>query len=147
MTDWTIRRANLEDATALVHCIDRAYSIYKDRISDLPAVSSGISDDIGNNLVWVAIMDGSVVGGMVLVSQKHHVTLANVAVDPSAVGTGLGRGFLELAEIETRKLGKEEMRLSTHIDMPENVSLYRHLGWVEIGRSGNKVHMSKACSE
>lgn len=145
MTDWTIRRANLDDANALAHCIDRAYSIYKDRISDLPAVSSGISDDIINNLVWVAIMDSSVVGGMVLVPQKHHVALANVAVDPSTVGSGLGRGFLELAEKEARKLGKEELRLSTHVDMPENVNLYQHLGWVEIGRSGNKVHMSKAC--
>jgi GNAT superfamily N-acetyltransferase len=90
-------------------------------------------------------MDGAVVGGMVLVPQSQYVILANIAVDPRASGTGLGRCFLELAEKQVRKLGMKEMRLSTHKDMPENVSLYRHLGWVETGRSGNKVHMSKAC--
>jgi N-acetylglutamate synthase-like GNAT family acetyltransferase len=145
MTDWNIRRAKLEDAIPLADTMDRAYSIYKDRISDLPDVSSGISGDINDNLVWVALMDNTVVGGMVLISQNQHVVLANIAVDPMVSGTGLGRRFLELAGQEARKLGMKEMRLSTHTDMPENVSLYRHLGWVETGRSGNKVHMSKAC--
>ena len=135
----------MDDADALADCIDRAYSVYNDRVPDLPDVSAGILDDISNNLVWVAIMDKSVVGGMVLIPQRFHVTLANIAVDPSTAGTGLGRRFLEIAESEARKLGKEEIRLSTHVDMPENVNLYRHLGWVETGRSGNKVHMSKAC--
>jgi GNAT superfamily N-acetyltransferase len=145
MTDWNIRRAKMQDTIPLAATMDRAYSIYKERISDLPDVSSGISGDINDNLVWVAVMDDAVVGGMVLIPQNQHVILANIAVDPRASGTGLGRRFLELAEKQVRKLGMKEMRLSTHKDMPENVSLYRHLGWVETGRSGNKVHMSKAC--
>ncbi len=35
------------------------------------------------------------------------------------------------------------LRLSTHVDMPENVRLYIHLGWEETGRTGNKVQMKK----
>jgi N-acetylglutamate synthase-like GNAT family acetyltransferase len=143
MANWSIRRAKQRDATALADCIDAAYAIYASRISDLPAVSEGIAKDIENNVVWVAEQDDNIVGGMVLVLKKNYVVLANVAVDPIATGTGLGRAFTELAKTESRRLGRVKLRLSTHVDMPENVSLYEHLGWQEAGRSGNKVHMEK----
>ena len=32
--------------------------------------------------------------------------------------------------------GLRELRLTTHVAVPENLRLYRHLGWRETGRSG-----------
>jgi N-acetylglutamate synthase-like GNAT family acetyltransferase len=147
MPNWTIRRAEKKDAAALADCFDAAYSIYAPRITDLPAVSDGIEDDIERNVVWVVARDNQVIGGLVLLPKEDHVVLANVAIDPSATGAGLGRAFMDLAEAEARKLGHEKLRLSTHVDMPENVQLYEHLGWHEIGRSGNKVHMEKSLKQ
>lgn len=141
--NWIIRRAGREDAAALAVSIDAAYEGYAARLADLPAVSDGIVDDIRDNIVWVATLNGKVVGGLVLVRKPDHMVLANVAVAPDAAGRGLGKALIERAEAECRKHGVGELRLTTHSGMPENVAMYGHLGWRETGRSGNKVHMAK----
>lgn len=142
-----MRPATATDVNGLVRCIDRAYAVYANSVSDLPLVSEGIIDDITNNTVWVANLNaeiaGEIAGVLVLVQGADSLTLANVAVDPSQKGLGLGKALMELAVSEAARLGKSTLRLSTHIDMPENVALYAHLGWQETGREGNKVHMSK----
>lgn len=143
MPNPTIRRAVAGDAQALAACIDAAYAVYAARIADLPAVSDGIAEDIRDNIVWVSIRDDRIVGGLVLIARPDHIVLANVAVDPAAAGEGIGRALIELAETETRRLDLDTLRLSTHVDMPENVRLYEHLGWRETGRSANKVTMEK----
>ena len=139
----TIRPAEEEDAATLIRCIDAAYAVYKDRVADLPAVAEGVLDDITANRVWVAELDGVVVGGLVLIQKDVFAILANVAVDPRYAGRGLGRDLIEHAEAMCREAGLSELRLATHVGMPENIRLYCHLGWRESGRSGNKVHMTK----
>ncbi len=124
-------------------CIDAAYLAYAERGIDLPAVSEGIEDDIRDNIVWIGVLEGRTIGGAVLVPRENHAVLANIAVDPSVTGSGLGRALMERAEQEVRKRGIKTLKLSTHVDIPENVSLYEHLGWRETGRSGTKVMMEK----
>lgn len=143
MAGWRLRRAEPEDAAALAACIDAAYEVYAARIPDLPAVSEGIAEDISRNVVWVATRAGRVGGGLVLIVKPDHLLVANVAVAPAAAGTGLGRALLDRATEEARTRGKAELRLSTHIDMPENVRLYEHLGWRVTGRAGTRVRMSR----
>ena len=132
-----------EDAATLIRCIKAAYAEYKDRVADLPAVAEGVPDDITANRVWVAEVDGNVVGGLVLIKKDGFAILANVAVDPRNAGRGLGRALIEHAEAMCREAGLSDLRLATHVGMPENIRLYRRLGWRESGRSGNKVHMTK----
>ena len=72
--------------------------------------------------------------------------IANVAVCPDFQGNGLGRGLLEFAEAEARKQGITELRRSTHVDLTENISLYRHLGWSESGHEGHIIFMMKILS-
>ncbi len=146
MTDWTIRRAEATDAVSLAICIDAAYAVYADKGIVLPMVSEGIEDDIRDNLVWVAVLDGRIIGGLVLSLQEDHARLVNIAVDPSASGMGLGRALIERAEQMVRKLRFKKLTLTTHVDIPQNVGLYQHLGWREIKRAGNKVYMEKAVS-
>ena len=143
MAEWRLRQAEARDARALSECVEAAYSIYAARITDLPAVSEGISDDIRDHRVWVAETDRDIVGGIILIPQQDFVLLANVAVRPECSGMGLGRALLQLAEAECLKLGLADLRLSTHAGIPENIRLYEHLGWRETGRAGNKVEMRK----
>ena len=144
MTIPNIRRATHNDAKALAACIDAAYAIYARRISDLPNVSEGIDDDIKNNIVYVAEQGDMIVGGLVLSAQRGFMLLMNIAVHPNAAGLGIGRALMDKADAETLERGLSEMRLSTHVEMPENVALYEHLGWREAARSGRKVQMKKS---
>lgn len=138
-----MRRATRSDSQALGACMRDAYSGYEARLPDLPAVAEGIDDDIENHLVWVAESEKRIIAGVVLIAYADHAVLANIAVESRSAGLGLGRALIELAQAECRARGLYELRLSTHVGIPENVSLYQHLGWHETGRIGNKVHMTK----
>ncbi len=144
MSNFPLRRAREGDADALAACIDAAYSIYADRITDLPAVSEGVEDAIRDHRVWIIEADSEIVGGIVLVPHDDFLMLENIAVRPEAAGSGLGRALIERAEQDCMELGLNEIRLSTHIGMPENVAIYERLGWRETDRSDNKVFMSKS---
>ncbi|MEQ8652660.1 MAG: GNAT family N-acetyltransferase [Kiloniellales bacterium] len=139
----TIRPAQPSDAAALSACMRRAYARYAERLSDLPDVAGGLAEEIEQHCVWVAEQDGSLLGGLVLVLEEERARLANLAVDPAASGQGLGRRLIETAEMACRARGLTHLHLTTHRAMPENQDLYRHLGWEESGRSGNKVFMTK----
>jgi GNAT superfamily N-acetyltransferase len=138
-----LRPAQATDADALAACIDAAYAQYVGRISDMPSVSDGCAEDIASNQVWVAVQDDQIVAGLVLVAGDGAMKLANLAVHPDHGGKGLGRKLIELSECEAKRQGFSEMRLNTHVDMPENVQLYQHLGWTEVSRSDNTVSMKK----
>jgi len=138
-----IRKAVIEDADALVTCIDAAYAGYTKLIPDLPPVSEGCAEDISHNQVWVAIIQDQIVGGLSLVIRGDTIKLANVFVDPSFHGHGLGSELIALAENEAKKQGYTEIRLNTHAQMPDNIALYTHLGWEDISRDGNTISMRK----
>jgi ribosomal protein S18 acetylase RimI-like enzyme len=123
--------------------MNAAYAQYAERITDLPSVSEGCAEDIANNQVWVAVQGDEVVAGLVLVAGDGFMKLANLSVHPDHGGKGLGRKLIELSEREAKRQGFSEIRLNTHVDMPENVRLYQHLGWAEVSRSGNTVSMKK----
>lgn len=144
MAEWTLRRATSSDADPLASCIREAYAVYEERITDLPAVADGIAEDIANNRVWVVEIENRVVGGIVLIVEDGCLLVANVAVEPEWAGLGLGGALMAHAEKECRELERSELRLSTHVDMPETIGLYAHLGWEETGRDGNQVSMRKA---
>ncbi len=74
------------------------------------------------NLVWVAVFDHRVVGGLIPVLRNKFAMLANIAVDSNCAGMGIGRGLTGHAKTDCRRLQKKELRLSTHVAMLENVS-------------------------
>ena len=144
MVDWTLRRAEIDDADGLARCLDAAFASYRERIADLPPMSENCAEEIAEHLVWVAEAGGRIVGGLVLVPDESFMLLANVAVHPDLRGKGLGRRLLTLAETEAEDRGYAELRLTTHADMPETVQLYARNGWLQTGRQGNKIRMRKA---
>lgn len=141
--NWTLRRAEQRDAEALAACIDAAYAEAALRLPDLPPVSANCAEEIARHQVWLADVAHQLAGALVLSPQADCMLLVNVAVHPDRRGTGLGRALIAHAETEASRQGFHELRLSTHVGMPENLQLYGHLGWQEFARQGNKVSMRK----
>jgi GNAT superfamily N-acetyltransferase len=83
--------------------------------------------------VWVATDADLIVGALVLRTERDHLFVDNVAVEPDSQGTGIGRELLEHAEARAAARGAPELRLLTHELMSENRAMYGHLGWEETG--------------
>lgn len=142
MTSPCIRRARAGDAPAASRCIDGAYAGARARGIALPPVSEGVDADIRDHLVWVARSAERIVGVIVVSVAGERAHLMNIAVHPEAGGRGLGRGLIETALSELRARQVQHVDLATHVDMPENVALYSHLGWRVTGAEADKVQMS-----
>jgi len=139
-----LRAARPSDAANLAAIMRAAYAPFSERIPDLPDVASGLADDIRQHDVWLALLAALPRGGVVISHAGERAHLVNLAVHPKAAGRGLGRALIDLAVARARDKGARQLDLATHVMMPENVALYRHLGWQETGRQGNKVFMSRA---
>ena len=142
----TIRRAKTVDVPDIQTLILAAYASAKARIADLPDVAEGVAEIIARENVFVAESADALVGVVMFSVDPPEAHLINVATHPDARGTGLGRRLVELAENAAAANGAEAMYLATHVDLPENVTLYERLGWSVSARTGNKVTMEKALS-
>ena len=138
-----IRPATADDALGLTACIDAAYAPFLAKGLDLPPVSEGIAGDIRDHHIWVATQSDRIVGGVVLVlGDAAH--LANLAVHPDAGGQGPGQALIAMATNAARAAGHDKLHLATHHKMTGTQAFYRRLGWVEVGRDGNKVYFEIA---
>ena len=142
---WTIRKAVVSDAEILAECMHASYLIYTARLGGktLPPMRVDYKEEIRTSPVWIAESDGMLVGGLILMPEEDHMTIANVAVRPRFQGNGLGRGLMEFGEAEAKKQRYSELRLATHILLTENISLYVYLGWSETDRDEYRVYMRK----
>ena len=135
-----LRRAEVTDAAALTACIKAAYAPYMDL--GLPPVAEGVADDIRDQTVWVADIDGTVRGGIVLaLGEKAHIM--NLAVHPDAGGHGIGTALISAAMEAALAAGYKDIALATHIEMTGTQAFYRKTGWEETGREGNKVYYKR----
>lgn len=131
-----IRQAVPADRQAIEEIIRQAYSPYIPRIGRPPGP---MRDDyealIGKGVVYVAEREGNVQGVLVLIPERDAMLLDNIAVTPSAKGTGLGRSLLQYAENSARAADYRSIRLYTHETMTENIALYSRIGYVETHRA------------
>jgi N-acetylglutamate synthase-like GNAT family acetyltransferase len=140
-----IRVASIGDAEGLQACMTSAYATYKDRMGDatLPPMELDYAEEIRSFPTWVAVLDGEIVGGLTMMFEENHASIANIAVSPAAQGYGLGRTLLEFAEARAQDNGLTQMRLATHVLLTENIDLYTYLGWSEYDRDNLRVYMKK----
>lgn len=133
------RPAVLADRHAIEEIVRDAYSPYIGRIGRAPGP---MSDDyealIREGRVYVVEREGALCGLLVLVPEPDAMLLENVAVAPSARGTGIGRTLLEYAERAARAAGYRNLRLYTHETMTENIALYARIGYAETHRAEEK---------
>lgn len=123
-----------------------AYTAYRDRMQGqrLPPMDLDYRSEIRDFPTWVAECDGSIAGGLSMMFQTEHASIANIAVHPEHQGQGLGGRLMRFAQTRAVEKGYSELRLATHVLLTENVSLYRHLGWVEYDRDDVRVYMKKS---
>jgi len=130
-----LRAAAPQDREAVERLVEAAYGGYVERIGRRPApMDADYGGLIAAGQVTVAERDGEVAGALVLVPMEDHVLVENIAVDPKAQRTGLGRRLMAHAEDEARALGLPELRLYTNEKMVENLAWYPRLGYQETGR-------------
>lgn len=140
-----IREATLEDSESLKKCMVLAYAPYQERMGGerLPPTDIDYSSEIENYPVWVVESQGHILGGLIMVFEDGRSSIANIAIDPNYQGQGIGGRLMKFAESKAKEKNSSELRLATHVLLSENISLYRHLGWEEIGRDESRVFMKK----
>lgn len=141
-----IRPAAIDDAVDLQQCMASAYAGYQARMGNkrLPPMDLDYRGEISENPTWVADYNGNIVGGLTMNFNVNEAVIANIAVHPDFQGQGLGKGFMNFADTQAKQRGYSQLRLATHVLLIENVSLYRHLGWVEYDRDDVRVYMRKS---
>ena len=144
-----LRLATPEDRSAVEAIVEAAYSHYIERLGRKPGP---MLDDYGALItagrVRVMDCDGELKGLLVLIPEADAMLLDNVAVHPSAQGTGLGRQMMLFAEQAAREAGYKATRLYTNVVMTENITTYTRAGYVETHRGVEKglhrVYMTKS---
>jgi N-acetylglutamate synthase-like GNAT family acetyltransferase len=141
-----IRKAIREDAAGLKNCMESAYATYQIRMNGerLPPMDVDYLSEIKNYPTWVVEQLGEIAGGLIMVFEDNLASIANIAVDPNFQSQGIGGELMKFAESKAREKQVSELHLATHVLLVENISLYRHLGWVETGRDATKVFMKKS---
>jgi GNAT superfamily N-acetyltransferase len=132
-----VRPARPGEAEAVAALVRAAFARHVEAVGRRPAP---MDDDHAGRIAagQQHVLDGSdegmLVASVVLVDAGDHLVVENVAVDPARQGEGHGRALLAFAEDETRRRGLPEIRLSTNEKMDDNLLIYPHLGYVEVGR-------------
>lgn len=120
-------------------------SAYAPYVSELGAEPLPMRDDyaprIARGEVWLLEEGEDRIprGLLVLEDRGTYSLIYSVAVSPERHGRGLGRELVSRAEAIARERGHTRIELFTNAKMTKNVSIYRHLGYVETGRRPNPV--------
>lgn len=128
-----MRRATAADLSSIRDIIAAAYQKYLSRMDRPPApLLRDYSAAADAGTLWVT---GHPITGLIsLIQADDSLLIENVAVHPSAQGTGLGRQLMEFAEREAVRRQLRRLILYTNEAMTENHAIYTHLGYREIER-------------
>lgn len=143
-----VRRATGADLPALEQITQDAYGTYVERIGRRPKpMDSDYEALVDQARVWVAVVDGSVVGLLVLQDAADHVLVENLAVAPGSQARGVGQRLLRHAEERARDAGLRQVRLYTHEAMTENLRYYPRRGFRETHRETPRVFFTKELAD
>jgi GNAT superfamily N-acetyltransferase len=130
-----VRPARCCDADAAAGCVRAAFTPYIERIGKPPApMLLDFPEIIAAGKVWVAEIDGRVVGVLVQYETEAGFYIDTVAAIPELQGTGIGRALLLFAENEARRRGYRSLFLCTNVKMTKNQVFYPKIGYVEYER-------------
>jgi GNAT superfamily N-acetyltransferase len=87
-------------------------------------------DFIRRNEVYVAVLEGEMVGFYALAGQGQKIELEHLWVTPEHIGTGVGRLLFDHAVRRAASLGAETLRIESD---PNAEGFYRRMGAVRVG--------------
>lgn len=129
----SLRRATAADLSAIKVLIDAAYARYLTRMDKPPGpMLRDYRPSIEAGTTWVT--GSPITAVLTLYPVDNHLLIENIAVHPSAQGSGLGRALMSFAEQEAARRGLTRMALYTHEVMTENQAIYARLGYTEVER-------------
>jgi ribosomal protein S18 acetylase RimI-like enzyme len=142
----TIRAATAADVDIISAIARAAYSKYVPRIGQAPApMLADFAVHVARDAVVVIETGGQVRGFLIAWPETHAYFIDNIAIDPVAQGSGLGRRLVEHAVSEARRLGLRALSLYTNVAMTENLAMYHRIGFIETHRAVengfNRVYM------
>lgn len=136
-----IRKGNSSDLNAVTTCINEAYASYIPRIGKRPAsMDTDFAPVLRERKVWVAEIDGSVVGLMVLIDKPDFIEIRSVAVLPRHQRQGIGRRLMSHAEQVARETRRPTLRLYTNAKIPELLTYCSAMGYQEVERRQDQGH-------
>jgi ribosomal protein S18 acetylase RimI-like enzyme len=131
-----IRAARADEAARIGEIARAAYLKYVPRIGREPApMGADFAAEIAAGRVVVVEADDTLAGYMTAWPQVDAYFIDSIAVDPAAQGRGLGRALMDHAARAARQHDLAAITLYTNAAMTENLSLYRHIGFVETRRA------------
>ncbi len=134
-SDVRIRRAELSEADALTDLAMRskAYWGYDDQfMAECREELTVQPDAIEAGEVWVVEDEGRLLGVLELTPEDDAVDVRLIFVEPSAVGTGIGRVLWDHAEARALALGARTLTVDAD---PNALGFYQRMGMRVVGRS------------
>ena len=134
-----IRRARPGEAAALSSLIRRSKAHWGYGPEFLAAVADDLSltpQEVAADEVWVLEEADGVVIGLYRIVRGRPVTLADLWLEPSAIGRGNGRKLWEHAIDHARALGARAVELDAD---PHAVGFYERLGARRIGETPSEA--------
>lgn len=132
-----LRPASEADIPAILAVTHAAYAPYTGWIDPPSGVMRETADGVRHYLerggIIVAQAGDTIVGVVRYQPHADHVYLGRLAVLPSWQKRGIGRRLIVAVEEWTLLLGLDEVRLNVRLELTENHTLYKRLGYVEDG--------------
>jgi len=160
-----IRNARPEDADRIQQIAHNAYSHYRSRMDRDPApMLADFNNHIKIDTVFVISVEGegegedegegegdnTINGYAILIENDDGWLLDNLAIDPNAQKSGMGKALVEHCEGFLKYLNVAKYRLYTNVAMHESLAWWLSLGFEETDRrleSGfNRIYMEKHLS-
>ncbi|MDA7599797.1 GNAT family N-acetyltransferase [Alphaproteobacteria bacterium] len=150
-----IRNARPEDADRIQQIAHNAYAHYRSRMDRDPApMLADFNNHIKIDTVFVISFEGegdnAINGYAILIENDDGWLLDNLAIDPNAQKSGMGKALVEHCEGFLKYLNVAKYRLYTNVVMHESLAWWLSLGFEETDRrleSGfNRVYMEKHLS-
>ncbi|MBL4788024.1 MAG: GNAT family N-acetyltransferase [Kordiimonadaceae bacterium] len=134
-TEWTLRPARADEAEALsALCLrSKAFWNYTDeQIESFRTELTLSAKDIETQPVIVVELAGVYLGIARIIPEGDTAVLEDLFIDPSTIGTGLGRQLFNWVVKAARDTGAATLSIDAD---PNAEPFYKHMGAVTIGRS------------
>jgi ribosomal protein S18 acetylase RimI-like enzyme len=115
---------------------------YMNGVIDPPSSASrlmpeSLEQKASEETVFLAFLDGRMVGSVFLAEKDDHFYLGKLAVDPACQRRGIGRRLIEKAEAFVGTTDKPVIELQVRVELTGNQATFARLGFRETGRTAH----------